>query len=159
VSHDSIQPVRLVDVDAGNRDAIVRLELAPSQREFLPDTESSLEMASRYPDARALGVAVGDHIVGFALIGIDESTGYWKVFRLLVDVAMQRRGIGRRAMELLLERLRDRHGADHVLVAYQDHNEVARRLYASLGFVELDRVGSKVTAILSDEAARRPSQE
>ncbi len=139
-------------VTGENRAECEALRVSAFQREFLPDNRSSIDMAMKYPAAQPLLVRnVDGQAVGFALLGIDENTGDWKIFRLMVDEAIQGRGYGRSILRELIEHLRRQNRAAKVLVVYHAPNVAARRLYAAEGFVEYDRVDGKVLARIECE--------
>ena len=127
--------IDLVPVDETNHQACLNLEISPEQEHFVPDIASSLEMARKYDQARPLAILYDGEIVGFCLYGVDEASGQWKIYRLLIGAQWQRMGIGRQAMLALIKRLHEQHGAESVLLVYHRENEAAERLYNSLGFV------------------------
>ena len=143
-----IQAVQLETVSNENLAAVLALQVREDQRDFLPSIASSIELAKGYPDAVCLAVRAAHGVCGFAMYGIDYESGSWKIFRLLVAQAFQGQGIGRRAMNLLLERLRTRHGAHDVRIVYSASNAVAHALYSSLGFVECGVRGDRKLAML-----------
>ena len=59
------------------------------------------------------------------------------------------RGIGRRAMELVLEEIRARPDATRITICYHTRNERAKAFYASFGFSEvgIDELGEMVAEI------------
>lgn len=60
------------------------------------------------------------------------------LWRLMIDKRYQGRGYGRKAMELALDYMRTLPcgKADNIWLSYEPENEVAKKLYASFGFVE-----------------------
>jgi diamine N-acetyltransferase len=81
-------------------------------------------------------------MVGFAMYCPDEEEGddghYW-IFRLMTDQWHQCRGIGRMAMERLLEEIAAR-GGQKVKISYVPRNTVAARMYEKMGFVDKGEV-------------------
>ena len=67
----------------------------------------------------------------------------------MIDKSHQGKGHGESAMREIIEQISKEPDGNEILICYQDGNEVARRLYAKLGFVEqeIDAEG-KVTARL-----------
>lgn len=57
------------------------------------------------------------------------------LWRLMVDKAHQRKGLGRAAVEALVEHVRTRPGARRLLVSHVKGAEHLPRFYGSLGFV------------------------
>ena len=142
----------MVDVDSDLRLSCLALAVRPDQVGFVPSVQSSLELATRYPSARPMALIVGSDVAGFSMHGVDEATGLWKIFRLVVDARYQSQGVGRRAVRELIRMLVEEEGATAVLVSYQSDNEWARRLYAAEGFSEIKTEGRKVTARLHSVA-------
>ncbi len=137
--------VSLRVVDEENRLACVALKVAASQRGFLPSNLSSITGAQLYPDARSRAIYAVDELVGYLLSGIDETTGLWKLFRLMIDQTFQGLGYGKAAMEVMLDEIRQEK-AEVVLVRYDLDNEVAIRLYERFAFTEISRTETHATA-------------
>jgi diamine N-acetyltransferase len=135
----------LKDVKADNWKACATLTLAKGQESFLPSNLYSIAEAQFYPGSRSRAVYANDDLVGYALYGIDESTGLWKIFRLMIDEQFQGKGYGKAAMEIVLEDIKGEK-AQVVLVRYSLENEVARKLYEGFGFKEMSRTETHATA-------------
>jgi diamine N-acetyltransferase len=123
----------------------VTLAVSKTQEGFVPSNLHSIAEAQFYPQARSRGVYAGDELVGYALYGIDEATGHWKIFRLMIGEQFQGKGYGKAAMHVLLEELR-LEGANVILIKFHQANEVARKLYESLGFREVERTATHISA-------------
>jgi hypothetical protein len=68
----------------------------------------------------------------------------------MVDEKYQGMGFGRSGMRKIIEVFRADERVKAVGISYKPDNDVARRLYASLGFLETgDRVGKEVLAVLN----------
>jgi diamine N-acetyltransferase len=76
--------------------------------------------------------------VGFLMYGLnfEHPTQQAFIIRLMVDEKYQGRGYGRFGMEKMLEVFRADDRIKIVGISYEPENEGARKLYASLGFVE-----------------------
>jgi diamine N-acetyltransferase len=98
-------------------------------------------------DEESLIVADGERPVGFALLaGLEDPNRVVELRRIVI--VRRGEGIGRRALEMLLERAFVELGAHRVWLDVRPHNERARRAYAAVGFVEEG---------LMRDAARTPS--
>lgn len=89
--------------------------------------------------------------VGFLMYGYNFSYPKLQAFitRLMVDAKQQGKGYGRFGMNWMLERFRSDERIKTVGISYEPENEVARKLYASLGFVENgEMIGDEVVAVL-----------
>ena len=90
-------------------------------------------------DAEGIIVAVVDkEPVGFISTWIDRDTGIGHIPNLSLTPECRGKGIGRRLVELGLQRFRDA-GISHAKIETLVQNEVANSLYASLGFREVAR--------------------
>ena len=145
--------VSVAPVDESNLNSLNQLSIPESHREFIPDVASSIKLASKYDDAQPLCITFGDKVVGFALYGVDESTGKWKIFRLLVGEDYQGNGIGRIALDKVISDLQTEKQAEEILITYHQDNLGAARLYSRFGFVEYGRDSEKILAkLVSDKA-------
>ena len=114
--------------------AVVRLQLAPGQEEFI--APNSISMADAYVerDWMPLAVFADEELVGFAMYGHELPEDRWWIIRLMFDARFQGRGYGRAAAEALIALMRKRHGCREIFLGLEDGNQIAERLYASLGF-------------------------
>jgi diamine N-acetyltransferase len=140
--------VTLEPITVDNWEECAALEVKPEQGAYIPSNLRSIAAAQFYPDTDAVAIYAGEEMVGFAMYGLDVVSGKWKIFRLMIDGAHQNKGYGRAAMEQIVERLAARPDCDEILICYRPTNDVARRLYASLGFVEREVEEDKITAHL-----------
>jgi len=95
----------------------------------------------------------GDIPVGFLMYGYNFSHPKQQAFivRLMVDEKFQGKSYGRFAMGKMLEIFRANERIEAVGISYEPENEVARRLYAGLGFVETGELlgdGDETLAVL-----------
>lgn len=90
-------------------------------------------------DPAGIIVAVLDgQPVGFISSWIDHETGFGHVPNLSLAPECRGRGIGRRLVELALQRFRDA-GITHARIETLVHNDIGNALYRSLGFREVAR--------------------
>ena len=137
-----VPTIRLEPVTHDNWRAVIALEIAEDQRAFL-DSESMVHALAEmqfYPDFKAYAVTDGDIMVGFVSHGrSSERPNIWWIPLIVIDRRHQHKGYGRAVMEAVIDYVR-REAPDCTSIGlkYKPANEVARRLYASLGFVETD---------------------
>lgn len=150
------------------------LKVSRKQKNFVADNNNSL--AEAYVAITNGGVALPFAIcknkkpIGFLMIGYglsddddleDENPAFvemakdsYCIWRFMIDKHYQGRGYGRRAMELALDYVRTFPcgKANNCWLSYEPENEVARKLYASFGFVEQPQFykeGEEMPAILN----------
>lgn len=136
--------------------AVCALRVADGQRDFVAENALSIAQAHFDPRHWMRAIYADDELAGFLLTLEDASHGDYYVWRFMVDARFQRRGIGRRAMELLLERWQALGAADAKLSVI-DENRGAIALYETVGFRSTDEYvnGELVMSVhLADERDR-----
>jgi diamine N-acetyltransferase len=109
---------------------ICALEVADGQRTFVAPNAVSIAEAHFAPHHWMRAIYADGEPAGF-LLADEESDPY--LWRFMVAAGFQGRGIGRRALELLLERWRGL-GARRVTLSVEPENRAAAALYESFGF-------------------------
>ena len=137
--------------------ALIKLQVGESQRNFVASNLFSIAESQfgfdfeGHWDYHTFGIYDGDTPVGFLMYGLNlaHPTRQAFVTRLMVDENFQGRGFGRFGMEKMLEIFRAEERVKEVGISYEPENDVARKLYASFGFVEPgEMIGDEVLAIL-----------
>ncbi len=120
---------------------VLQLEVSPEQAMFVASNAASLDDWKDDPDFEPLAICVGDDVVGFAMFEAspdDDGTIEFNIFRLMIDRHHQGRGYGRRAMEALISMFSADPRPSRITTCFVPTNTEARRMYARLGFVEID---------------------
>ena len=93
-------------------------------------------------DMTPYGIYDQDLPVGFLMIGYNfsnlQTQGF--VIRLMVDEQYQGKGYGRFGMNWILDHYRADDRVKTIGISYEPNNDAARKLYASLGFVETGEI-------------------
>lgn len=144
-------------VTKDNWKELIRLKVREDQTHFVASNLYSIAEAQFGDDDEGhwnfypFGIYDGNTPVGFLMYGYNFEHTKQQAFiiRLMVDEKHQGKGYGRFGMEKVLETFR---AEDQILIAgisYEPENEAARKLYASLGFVETgEMLGDEVLAVL-----------
>ena len=146
--------IHLEKVTYENARAVCKLSIFEHQYPFVADNEESLVeayLAVTSEASYAYPFAIYDDatLVGFLMLGYNEGAlegpdapaflrNNYSLWRLMIDKRYQKQGFGREAVRLALEFVRTwPHGkAEACVTSYNPENAVARKLYASFGFVE-----------------------
>ncbi len=142
----SIQPVT-----KSNWNKLAKLKVREDQSHFVaPNIYSIAESHYGYdePDGSGhwdmypYGIYEDETPVGFFMYGYNFSHPKFEAFiiRLMVDVSQQGKGYGKFGMQKMLEIFRQDIRIHNVGISYEPDNDVARKLYASLGFVETGEI-------------------
>ena len=83
--------------------AVCELELADDQHDLVAPAAYTVAECHYEPGAILRAVYLGERPVG--VLGVEVETGTPYLVRFMVDAAHQRRGVGRRAVALLIEEL------------------------------------------------------
>ena len=141
--------VELVEITAANWRDVVDVEPHPSQRQFVAPVSRYLCLGHYDGEWHSLGVAHDGNVVGHIMWAFDEDEGAHWVGGAVIDAAHQGRGLGRAAMQAIIDLLRTRESATRIALSYERDNDRARTLYASIGFIETGEVeGSEIVARL-----------
>ncbi|WP_329109504.1 GNAT family N-acetyltransferase [Micromonospora sp. NBC_01699] len=147
--------VTLRPVDDENWRAVADVVPLDNQREFVaPSAARYLLLGMREDVWRSFAVYADDAVVGHVMWGYDrEDRTYW-IGGMLIDAAHQGGGLGRATVLSLVRWLVDRPDCPAVRLSVDRANTAARRLYASVGFAELepDEDGEIVAELTRDRA-------
>lgn len=134
--------INLRSVTENNFDEITELELLKHQEDYLASNAYSIAQASFNPDSfHTRAIYNDDVVIGFLMyVSLHEEgkSGEYAIYRFMVDHRHQGKGYGRRAMELVLDEIRNISDATRILICYSPANPVARNFYSSFGFVETE---------------------
>lgn len=136
--------MELRPVTAQNWNVLIKLKVADHQTDFVASNLYSIAEAQfgfedeGHWDLYPFGAYVDDTPVGFVMYAhnFDHSRFQAFIARLMVDQQFQGRGYGREIMQLVLQKFRENEKIRNIGISYEPENSAARKLYASLGFVE-----------------------
>jgi len=137
---------------------LIKLEVREDQKGFVASNVKSIaesqfgeDFEGYHWDLHPFGIYDGITPVGFLMYcdNFEHPTQQAFIVRLMVDEKFQGKGYGRFGMETMLEVFRADERIKEVGISYEPENDVARKLYASLGFVETGRlIEREVEAVL-----------
>ena len=145
--------IELRPVTLQNWETLIKLKVRDDQRGFVASNLYSIAQAQfgeefeGHWDLYPFGIYAREEPVGFLMYGFNFDYPVYEAFiiRLMVDENQQGKGYGRAGMEKALEVFRADERIHAVGISYEPHNEGARKLYASLGFVETGRIVDEET--------------
>ena len=124
--------VTLREVTKENWLECIRLKVGEGQTGFVAPNVYSLAESKLYPEYVPLAVYAGEEMVGFAMYGVEDGTGW--IIRLMTAEAHQGKGYGRAAVRELVRRLKAHPDCRRIRLSYVPANEAAAAFYRSLGF-------------------------
>ncbi|RBP04419.1 GNAT family N-acetyltransferase [Rossellomorea aquimaris] len=124
----------LKEINADNWEECVTLSVSEHQKEFVADNAYSLLQSTFMEEQYPLAIYHQHSMVGFIMYGIDPETNRMEMCRLMIDQNYQGRGYGKKATQLLLEKLTHTYGNIELFTSAEPENVSAIRLYEGLGF-------------------------
>jgi diamine N-acetyltransferase len=119
--------------------AVLALEVAPEQRDYVSANAKSIAEAHFEPRAWFRAIAAGDELVGFAMVYRDQDEREFHIWRFMLDARHQGHGYGRRAAELLLEEARS-DGYEAVTLNVRPGEHSALGFWENVGFEDTGQV-------------------
>lgn len=141
--------VSLEQVTKENYETVCDLDVTEEQQDYVASTMWSLVEAMFNEGYETRAICVHERPVGF-LMWVKESREKVSIWRFMVDQHHQQKGIGRIALNLALEQIKQSPGLQQIEICYNPKNPVARDFYASFGFVEvgMDEEGEDMLAVI-----------
>lgn len=131
--------VTLRQIDRDNWREACKLKVSELQKNFVaPNWYSIIEAG--YDGYTTRAIYDGELMVGFLMYGYDPQEKEHWIIRLMVDEEYQGQGYGRAAMHKLIEIFQDKPDCNEVFISFEPINNVARKLYSDLGFIDTGRV-------------------
>jgi diamine N-acetyltransferase len=137
-------------VTIGNWEDLIALKVRDDQKHFVASNLYSIAEAQfgedipgeGHWDMFPYGIYDEGKPVGFLMIAYNYGFARFQGFiqRLMVDEKFQGKGYGKFGMNWILEKYRADERVQAVAISYEPDNEVARKLYASLGFQETGEI-------------------
>ncbi len=139
--------VYLKEINQDNWKQAIRIDVAPEQKRFVASNLYSIAEAIFNPTFAPLAIydeavstSKAKTMVGFLMYGTNPDNGELWILRLMVGQQYQGRGYGRAAMEEIIRRLKARPDCQEIFTSYEPDNDVAAKLYRSLGFEDTGRI-------------------
>jgi diamine N-acetyltransferase len=131
--------VYVKEIEQDNWQQAIRIDVAPEQRRFVASNLYSIAESKFNPTFVPLAIYDDtETMVGFLMYGIDN--GELWILRLMVARQFQRRGYGWAAMEEIIRQLKAMPDCRDIFTSYKPEDDVAARLYKSLGFEDTGRI-------------------
>ncbi len=126
--------VTLRPITEDNLRAVLRLQVAPEQEQFVASNSVSLAQAHFSNEAWYRAIYADETPVGFIMLADNPAESEYYLWRLMVDHRYQRMGFGRKAVHLLIDHVKTRPGATELLVSHSEGEGNPGPFYASFGF-------------------------
>ena len=134
--------VTLRDITRDNWRECAKIRVEASQAHFVASNLFSMAQAKYEPECVPLAVYDDEQMVGFVMYRAEDHglAKIWFIDRVMIGEGDQKKGYGRAAMTLLIDRLRSQHGYNAILISFVPGNDVAKKLYSDLGFQDTGEI-------------------
>lgn len=136
----TVQNITLRSITQDNWQECIRLTVTDEQKPFVAPNIYSLAEAKVMEVFVPLAIYSDEKMVGFTMYGTDNSDSSMWIIRLMIDKAYQKNGYGRKALELLIEKIRIEFYGKPIYIGFNPRNDVARKLYVSVGFRDTRKI-------------------
>lgn len=113
------------------------LKLASGQERFVSHPIRSLAQAYVYRNqCQPFGIYVDGTMVGYVMVIYDYDIPEYDIWHMMIDESMQGKGIGREALNKVIEYIRTKPfgNSGRIALTCNTDNPVAKKLYESRGF-------------------------
>lgn len=141
--------VSLREVTKQNYELVCDLDVTKPQEEFVACNMWSL-VESFYNEGHVVrAIYLDEEAVGF-FMWVHEASDKVSIWRFMVDAKHQNKGIGRVALKLAIEEIKQAPNLKHIEICYNPTNPVAKPFYSQFGFEEvgMDEDGEDMLAII-----------
>lgn len=127
-------------IDKSNYWDCMALTIDESQEGFVADNKQSLVEAAFEDGLYTLGIYHEETMIGFVLYDYDDILQGWSMSRFMIGKQFQRKDYGKQAAIAFLDYFKRKHNADKLYISVSLENTVARKMYASIGFKEIQKI-------------------
>ncbi|HHC7309801.1 GNAT family N-acetyltransferase [Vibrio campbellii] len=141
--------VSLREVTKQNYELVCDLDVTKPQEEFVACNMWSL-VESFYNEGHVVrAIYLGEEAVGF-FMWVYETSDKVSIWRFMIDAKHQNRGIGRVALKLAIEEIKQTPNLKQIEICYNPTNPVAKPFYSHFGFEEvgMDEDGEDMLATI-----------
>ena len=128
--------VSLNPVTRENYEEVCNLQLEKQQEDYVADNIWSLVESMFNPTYQTRAIYYNSTPVGF-FMWVPTKPDEVSIWRFMVDKNYQNKGIGRKALQLAIDEIKQTEGLKRIGIYYNPKNPVAKRFYSSFGFVEV----------------------
>ncbi|MCL1079832.1 GNAT family N-acetyltransferase [Parashewanella spongiae] len=127
----SLQPIT-----KQNYEAVCELDVTKEQEDNVASNMWSIVESKFNEGYETRAIYQGEEPVGF-FMWVKESADKVSIWRFMIDKSHQNKGLGRKALELALNEIKQDSNTKVIEICYDPSNPVAKDFYSSFGFNEV----------------------
>lgn len=146
---ENIMDISLKRITSDNYEVISLLEVEEHQEDYVASNMWSLVEAAYNENYVVRGIYLSDKPVGF-FMWVKENHHKIAIWRFMIDKEHQHKGLGRNALRLALNEIKQNKDINEIEICYNPLNPVAKTFYGSFGFEEIgmDKNGDDMLALI-----------
>ena len=113
----------------------IELAVSKDQTDFVTSNAISIGQSKVQPECIPLAVYDNEIMVGFIMYCIDEDDGEYWIYRIMIDEKYQSKGYGKKALEKLLEIIKQDKSHNKIFLGVHKDSIYAVKMYESFGFI------------------------
>jgi diamine N-acetyltransferase len=133
----------LKDITLENFWKVIELKVKNDQKGFVASNAVSIAQSKVQPECIPLAIYSDDILVGFLMYCIDRNDNNYWFYRVMIDESFQGKGYARKAMEIIINKIKDDKTHNIIRISAVPENVIAKELYIKLGF--------KITGEMDDD--------
>lgn len=141
--------ISLEEIGKSNYEAVCDLDVTDEQEEYVASNMWSLVEAHYNSGYICKAICQNGQPVGF-FMWVLENPSKISIWRFMVDQHHQKKGIGRKALKMVLKEIATDPTIKEIEICYNPKNPVAKDFYSSFGFEEvgMDEDGQDMLALI-----------
>lgn len=141
--------ISLEEINRKNYESVCDLDVTEAQEDYVACNMWSLVESFYNEGHTCKAICCDSKPVGF-FMWVKESVSKVSIWRFMVDKNYQNQGIGRVALTLALESIKQTPGIQEIEICYNPRNPVAKGFYSGFGFQEIgmDEDGDDMLALI-----------
>ncbi|MDA1478014.1 GNAT family N-acetyltransferase [Bacillus changyiensis] len=143
--------ISLKEINATNWYECTELSVSEEQKKIFPVSVVYWMASSKYEynnELELLAVYYENLIVGVVAYGIDPDIHAPWITTVMIDEKYQGKGYGKEAVKQLIDLIVKRHHYKKIMIGHRPNNDVAAKLYESLGFHEIEQTEDEIVRCL-----------
>ena len=132
--------VTLREVTRDTLGSILNLQVSKEQEQFVASNAISIAQAHYSREAWFKAIYADETPVGCATLAQDLDRGRYFLWRFMIDARYQRKGYGRKALQLVIEHVKLMPNANEFRLSYHKADGSPQPFYEKLGFRDTGRM-------------------
>lgn len=128
--------ISLRKITKNNYEAVCELDVLKEQEDYVACNMWSLVESMFNHTHQTRAIYSENTVVGF-FMWVHESDVKTSIWRFMIDQKYQQKGIGRKALQLAIDEIKNTARLFEIEICYNPKNPVAKTFYSSFGFCEV----------------------